>query len=40
MKEVGYQLKAGQFEVKSFVVGLSNHERLNRSPFDKLRANG
>jgi hypothetical protein len=36
----GYQFKAGQFEVKPFVVSLSNHERLNRPPFDKLRANG
>ena len=44
----GYQLKTGQFEVKPFVVSpssvlrraLSNHERLNRSPFDRLRTNG
>jgi len=44
--KTGYQLKAGQ--VKPFVVSLSNHERLNRSPpfgklrtgFDKLRAKG
>ncbi|MFZ4698560.1 MAG: hypothetical protein ACOYMG_00780 [Candidatus Methylumidiphilus sp.] len=38
IKKLGYQLKAGQ--VKPFVVSLSNHERLTRSPFDKLRANG
>jgi hypothetical protein len=37
---VGYPLKAGQYKVKPFVVSLSNHERLNRPPFDKLRANG
>jgi len=36
----GYQLKTGQFKIKPFVVSLSNHERLNRSPFDRLRANG
>ena len=36
----GYQFKAEQSEVKPFVVSLSNHERLNRPPFDKLRANG
>ncbi|MCX7108966.1 MAG: hypothetical protein NTX45_02320 [Proteobacteria bacterium] len=30
----GYPLKAGL--VKPFVVSLSNHERLTRSPFDKL----
>jgi hypothetical protein len=39
-ESLGYQLKAGQFKVKPFVVSLSNHERLNRPPFDKLRANG
>jgi hypothetical protein len=39
-RQTGYQLKAGQFKVKPFVVSLSNHERLNRPPFDKLRANG
>ncbi|SJM94325.1 conserved hypothetical protein [Crenothrix polyspora] len=32
--------KAGQFQVKPFVVSLSNHDRLNRPPFDRLRANG
>ncbi len=37
---VGYQLKVGLFKVKPFVVSLSNRERLNRPPFDKLRANG
>jgi len=36
----GYPLKTGQIKVKPFVVSLSNHERLNRPPFDKLRANG
>ena len=40
LRKSGYQLKAGQFKVKPFVVSLSNHERLNRPPFDKLRANG
>jgi len=35
---LGCRLKAGQF--KPFVVSLSNHVRLNRSPFDKLGANG
>jgi len=38
--QFGYPLKQGQLEVKPFVVSLSNHERLNRPPFDKLRANG
>ena len=28
------------YDVNSFALSLSNHERLNRSPFDKLRANG
>ena len=44
---LGYHLNAEQFEVKvkPFVVSCesveqSNHERLNRSPFDRLRANG
>jgi len=45
---IGYPLKAVQNKVKPFVVSLSNHERLNRPPFDKallsaaegLRANG
>jgi hypothetical protein len=37
---MGYQLKTEQIKVKPFVVSLSNHERLNRPPFDKLRANG
>jgi len=44
----GFQLNTGQFEVKPFVVSWSNHERLNRPPFDKallseaegLRTNG
>jgi hypothetical protein len=27
-------------KVKPFVVSLSNHERLDHAPFDKLRANG
>jgi hypothetical protein len=44
----GYPFKAGQIKVKPFVVSLSNHERLNRPPFDNallssvegLRANG
>jgi len=30
--EIGYQLKAGQFEVKSFVVSLSDHERPTVAP--------
>ncbi|MEI7868697.1 MAG: hypothetical protein WCI11_12460 [Candidatus Methylumidiphilus sp.] len=38
LSDDGYQLKAGQ--VKPFVLNLSNHERLTRSPFDKLSANG
>jgi hypothetical protein len=33
-KFTGYQLKTGQSEVKPFVVSWSNHERLNRPPFD------
>ncbi len=36
----GYQLKAGQYKVKPFMVSLSNHERLNRPPFDKLKTQG
>jgi len=36
----GYPLKAGQFQVKPFVVSVSNHDRLNRPPFGTLRANG
>ncbi|SJM94327.1 hypothetical protein CRENPOLYSF1_530021 [Crenothrix polyspora] len=32
--------KAAQFQVKPFVVSLSNHDRLNRPVFDRLRANG
>jgi hypothetical protein len=35
LKNFGYPLKARQNKVKPFVVSLSNHERLNRSPFDK-----
>jgi len=38
VKIFGYQLKAEQ--VKPFMVGLSNQERLSRSPFDRLGANG
>ncbi len=42
---LGFPLKAGQLKVKPFVVSPelvegSNHERLNRPPFDKLMANG
>ena len=39
-KEKVVHIKTVQFDVKSFVVSLSNHERLNRSPFDRLRTNG
>jgi len=34
-KNSGVPLKAGQFQVKPFVVRLSNHERLNRPPFNR-----
>jgi len=39
-EDLGYPLKAGKLKVKTFVVSLSNHERLYRSPFDRFRANG
>jgi len=36
----GFPLKPGQSKVKPFVASLSNHDRLNRPPIDKLRPNG
>ncbi len=35
-----FNLTRDKFKDKPFVVNLSNHERLNRLPFDRLRANG
>ncbi|CCE24942.1 protein of unknown function [Methylotuvimicrobium alcaliphilum 20Z] len=45
---LGYSLNTGQLKVNPFVVSpsaklrraLSNHGRINRPPFDRLRANG
>ena len=33
-------LRRDSLKVKPFVVSLSNHERLNRPSFDRLRTNG
>jgi len=38
LRDVASYLNAGQLEVKS-LVNLLDHEWLNRSPFDKLKAN-
>ncbi|SJM95881.1 conserved hypothetical protein [Crenothrix polyspora] len=40
IRKYGYSLKVGQFQVKPFMVSLSNHDRLNRPLFDRLWAHG